>query len=64
MAVVLTTSPGFGKYGRVPDMIAERGRELARWNHAETEGIDLSPGLIQSLAEEAKSAGIAMPQPI
>ena len=24
MTTVLTTSPGFGKHGRVPDLIAER----------------------------------------
>lgn len=30
MTVVLTTSPGFGKHGRVPDLIAEKGWELVR----------------------------------
>ncbi|SDL17699.1 D-isomer specific 2-hydroxyacid dehydrogenase, NAD binding domain [Aliiruegeria lutimaris] len=30
MTVVLTTSPGFGKHGRVPDLIAENGWELIR----------------------------------
>jgi len=30
MTVVLTTSPGFGKHGRVPDLIAEKGWELIR----------------------------------
>ncbi|MHA6344275.1 phosphoglycerate dehydrogenase [Roseivivax sp. CAU 1761] len=30
MAVIVTTSPGFGKHGRVPDLIAERGWELVR----------------------------------
>ncbi len=30
MSVVLTTSPGFGKYGRVPEIIARNGWELIR----------------------------------
>ncbi|MCJ8141043.1 phosphoglycerate dehydrogenase [Falsirhodobacter halotolerans] len=30
MTVVLTTSPGFGKHGRVPDVIARNGWELVR----------------------------------
>ncbi|RLQ88875.1 phosphoglycerate dehydrogenase [Notoacmeibacter ruber] len=30
MAVVITTSPGFGKHGRVPDLIADRGWEFIR----------------------------------
>lgn len=30
MTVVLTTSPGFGKHGRVPDLIASKGWELIR----------------------------------
>lgn len=30
MTVVLTTSPGFGKHGRVPDLIARNGWELIR----------------------------------
>lgn len=30
MTVILTTSPGFGKHGRIPDLIAERGWELIR----------------------------------
>ena len=30
MTVVLTTSPGFGKHGRVPELIAEKGWELVR----------------------------------
>ncbi|MFV0333114.1 MAG: phosphoglycerate dehydrogenase [Tropicimonas sp.] len=32
MAVIVTTSPGFGKHGRVPDLIAEHGWELVRCN--------------------------------
>lgn len=28
MAVIVSTSPGFGKHGRVPDLIAERGWEF------------------------------------
>jgi D-3-phosphoglycerate dehydrogenase len=32
MTVVLTTSPGFGKHGRVPDLIREKGWELIRCN--------------------------------
>lgn len=30
MTVVLTTSPGFGKHGRIPELIAEKGWELVR----------------------------------
>ncbi len=32
MTVVLTTSPGFGKHGSVPDVLAEKGWELIRCN--------------------------------
>ncbi|MCB1384616.1 MAG: phosphoglycerate dehydrogenase [Nitratireductor sp.] len=32
MTVVVTTSPGFGKHGRVPDLIAEKGWEFIRCN--------------------------------
>ena len=34
MAVIVNTSPGFGKHGRVPDLIAERGWELVRCDDA------------------------------
>ena len=30
MTTVITTSPGFGKHGRVPDLIAARGWEFIR----------------------------------
>jgi len=30
MTVIVTTSPGFGKHGRVPDLIARQGWELVR----------------------------------
>lgn len=67
MTVVLTTSPGFGKHGRVPDLIAESGWELIRCNDTSLEDGGVSQhiaradflvvGLIPVTAETLKGAG-------
>lgn len=66
MTVVLTTSPGFGKHGRVPDLIAENGWELVRCNDTSLEDGGVSQhiaradflvvGLIPVSAETLKGA--------